>query len=54
LIPGVNFTAFAPKSFHQKVTNPNCKHLKAAQKTLVHKAAHKILVKLIPGFAKVS
>ena len=37
---GVNFTnilwaAFAPKSFCQKITNPNCKHLKAAQRTLV-------------------
>ena len=38
--PGVNFTnilwaAFAPKSFCQKITNPNCKHLKAVQRTLV-------------------
>ncbi len=38
--PGANFTnilwaAFAPKSFHQKITNPNCKHFKAAQRTLV-------------------
>jgi len=37
---GVNFTnillaAFAPKAFCQKITNPNCKHTKAAQKTLV-------------------
>ncbi len=35
----VNFTnilwaAFAPKSFHQKITNSNCKHLKAVQITL--------------------
>jgi len=21
------------KSFHQKITNPNCKHIKAAKKT---------------------
>ncbi len=38
--PGVNFTnillaAFAPKSFRQKITNPNCKHLKGVQRTLV-------------------
>ncbi len=38
--PGVHFTnilwaAFAPKSFCQKITNPNCKHLKAVQRTLV-------------------
>ncbi len=38
--PGVNFTnilwaAFAPKSFRQKIRNPNCKHIKAAQRTLV-------------------
>jgi hypothetical protein len=38
--PGVNFTnilwaAFVPKSFRQKITNPNCKHLKAVQITLV-------------------
>ncbi len=37
---GVNFTnilwaAFVPKSFWQKITNPNCKHLKAVQRTLV-------------------
>ncbi len=37
---GVNFTniwfaAFAPKSFRQKITNPNCKHLKAVQRTLI-------------------
>jgi len=36
----VNFTnilraAFAPKAFCQKITNPNCKHIKAAQRTLV-------------------
>jgi hypothetical protein len=51
--PGVNFTnilwaAFAPKSFRQKITNPNCKHIKAAQKIFYEKAAHKILVKLTP------
>jgi hypothetical protein len=38
--PGVNFTnilrsALAPKSFRQKNTNPNCKHIKAEQITLV-------------------
>ncbi len=40
LPPGVNFTnilwaAFAPKSFRQKFTNPNCKYLTAVQITLV-------------------
>ncbi len=40
LSPGVNFTnilraAFAPKSFCQKITNPNWKLIKAAQRTLV-------------------
>ncbi len=35
--PGVNVTnilwaAFAPKTSRQKITNPNCKHLKAAEK----------------------
>jgi hypothetical protein len=39
-----------PKSFHQKIPNPNCKHIKATQKKLSYeKAAHKILVKLTPG-----
>ncbi len=38
--PGVHFTnilwaAFAPKSFWQTITNPNCKHLKTVQRTLV-------------------
>ncbi len=38
--PGVNFTnilwaAFAPKSFCQKITNPNFKHIKAVQRALV-------------------
>ena len=37
---GVNFTnilwaAFPPKSFRQKITNPNCKHTKAVQRALV-------------------
>ncbi len=41
--PGVNFTnilwaAFAPKSFHQKIRNPNCKHIKAALRTVVWKS----------------
>jgi hypothetical protein len=40
--PGGNFTnfliaAFAPKSFRQKITNPNSKHIKAAQKTFIQK-----------------
>jgi len=39
-LPGVNFTnilwaVFAPKSFYQQMTNPNCKHIKAAQRALV-------------------
>ncbi len=51
---GVNFTnflwaAFAPKSFRQKITNPNCNHIKVAQKLSYKKAAHKILLKLTPG-----
>jgi len=38
--PGVNFinilwATFAPKSFRQKITNPNCKHLRAVQRGLV-------------------
>jgi len=41
--PGVNFTnilwaAFAPKYFCQKNTNPNCRHIKAAQKTFIPKS----------------
>ncbi len=54
---GVNFTnilwaAFAPKSFHQTITNPTCKHIKGVQKLWYEKAAGKILVKLtvIPKF----
>jgi hypothetical protein len=40
LPPSVNFTnilwaAFVPKSFCQKITNPNFKHIKAAQRALV-------------------
>ena len=47
LPPGVNFTnilkaAFAPKSFCQKITNQNCKHIEAAQKNLSTK---KLLIK---------
>ncbi len=38
--PSVNFTnilwaTFVPKSFPQKITNPNCKHLRAVQRALV-------------------
>ncbi len=44
--PGVNFTnilwaAFSPKSFCQRITNPNCKHIKGAQRTLVWKGCFK-------------
>jgi hypothetical protein len=42
-------TNFAPKSFRQKITNPNCKHLKLRKKLSYEKAARKILVKLTPG-----
>jgi hypothetical protein len=40
LTPGVNFTnvsrpSFAPKAFCHKITNPNCKLIKAAQRALV-------------------
>jgi hypothetical protein len=38
-----------PKSFCQKITNPNCKHIKAAQKLSYKKVARKILVNLTPG-----
>ncbi len=43
VLPGVNFTtilwaAFAPNSFRQKITNPNCKHIKGAQRTLLWKS----------------
>ncbi len=39
--PVVNFNntlqaAFAPISFHQKTTNPNCKNIKAVQSILVY------------------
>ncbi len=37
-----------PKSFRQKITNPNCKHLNCRKKLSYDKAAHKILVKLTP------
>jgi hypothetical protein len=41
LISAINFTnilqtAFAPISFHQKITNTNCKHIKALKNTCVH------------------
>jgi hypothetical protein len=40
LPPGVNFTnvlraSFAPKAFCHKITNPNCKLIKAVQRALV-------------------
>jgi hypothetical protein len=31
------------------MTNPNCKHINAAQNTFIQNGAHKILVKLTPG-----
>jgi hypothetical protein len=35
--------------FAKKITNPNCKHIKGAQKKLSYeKVAHKILMKLTP------
>jgi hypothetical protein len=43
-------SSFAPKSFCQKITNPICKQIKAAQKTFVQKSRSKILVKLTPGY----
>ena len=30
--------AFVPISFRQKITNPNCKHIKAAQNTFIQKS----------------
>ena len=53
--PGVNFTnnlqaAFAPISFQQKDTNPDCKNRKAAKNTFVQKKpACKMLAKLTLG-----
>ncbi len=46
--PGVNFTnilwaAFAPKSFCQKITNPNCNPINGAQRTLVWKSCLSIV-----------
>ena len=47
LIPGVNFTnmLWVPKSFCQKITNPNCKYLKAVQRTLVWLSISPIIYK---------
>jgi hypothetical protein len=39
-------------AFAQKITNPNYKHVIAAQKLSYKKAAHNILVKLTPDEAK--
>jgi hypothetical protein len=54
---GINFTnillaAFAPKSFCQKITNPNCKYTKGAKKLVYEKYAHKTLVKLTPDLLR--
>jgi len=38
--------AFAPISFSQKITNPNCKQIKTTQNTFAQKAAPKMFVKL--------
>jgi hypothetical protein len=43
-------SSFCTKILSQKITNTNCKNIKAAQKVLYEKAAHKILVKLTPGW----
>ncbi len=40
---------FNEQLLRQKITNPNCKRIKAVQKTFVQKTAHKILVKLTPA-----
>jgi len=42
--------AFPPFYFHQKITNPNCKHIKASKTLSYKKAAFKMLVKLTPSF----
>jgi hypothetical protein len=42
-------SSFCTKILSPKITNPNCKHIKGAQKTFYEKAARKILVKLTPG-----
>jgi len=47
--PAVNFinnlrADFTPNFFQQKITNPNCKHMKDAHNTFVQKTAHKMLV----------
>jgi len=31
--PNILRASFAPISFHQKMSNPNCNHIKAAQNT---------------------
>jgi len=54
LMPEVNFThilraAYAAIFFSQKITKPNCKWRKAAQKTFVQKDACKMLVKFTTG-----
>ncbi len=41
--------SFCAKILLPKITNPNCKHIKAEQKTFVQKAARKILVILTLG-----
>jgi len=42
ITPSVNFTnilpaAFVPITFHQKITKPNCKQIKASQTTFILK-----------------
>ncbi len=54
LIPSVNFTnilwaAIVPKSFCQKITNPNCEHIKACKKLSYKNLLANGLAKLIPG-----
>jgi hypothetical protein len=50
-ISGVNLTnillaAFAPKSFRQKITSPNCKQINSAQRTLVWKSCLQSIVEI--------
>ncbi len=41
--------SFCAKIPLPKITNPNCKHIKAVQKTFIRKNCYKILVTLTPG-----
>jgi len=46
LTPMVNFTIIFKSSFCQKITNPNCRHIKAGNTK--KKASRKVIEKLTP------